>query len=59
MVGPLHSLTAFLYLRGNGPAYKLLDAMQSVKEYERYDGYKGPPRLVLALLWKLQEISER
>lgn len=43
---------------GDGPAYRLLDAMKSVAEHEGLDGYKGAPRLVLALLWKLQEISE-
>lgn len=43
---------------GDGPAYKLLDAMKSVAEHEGWDGYKGAPRLVLALLWKLQEMSE-
>ncbi|BEU85286.1 hypothetical protein DAECLI1_35950 [Escherichia coli] len=43
----------------NGPAYRLLDAMSSVSEHEGYEGYKGAPRLVLALLWKLQEISEQ
>lgn len=41
-----------------GPAFKLLDAMVSVSENESWDGYKGAPRLVLALLWKLQEMSE-
>ena len=43
----------------NGPAYKLLSAMNSVSEHEGYEGFKGAPRLVLALLWKLQEISEQ
>lgn len=43
---------------GDGPAYKLFDAMKSVAEHEGWDGYKGAPRLVLALLWKLQEMSE-
>ncbi|WP_039031308.1 hypothetical protein [Leclercia adecarboxylata] len=43
----------------NGPAYKLLKAMNSVSEHEGYDGFKGAPRLVLALLWKLQEMSEQ
>ena len=43
---------------GDGPAYMLLEAMKSVMEHEGYDGYKGAPRLVKALLWKLQELSE-
>lgn len=44
---------------GDSPAYKLLDAMKSVIEHEGYDGYKGAPRLVMALLWRLQELSNR
>ena len=43
---------------GDGPAYRLLEAMKSVFEHESYDGYRGAPRLVLSLLWKLQEMSE-
>lgn len=43
---------------GDGPAFRLLDAMKSVAEHEGWEGYKGAPRLVLALLWKLQEMSE-
>jgi hypothetical protein len=44
---------------GDSPAYKLLEAMRSVSDHECLDGYEGAPRLVLALLWKLQEMSER
>lgn len=43
----------------NGPAMRLMNAMNSVLEHESYDGYRGAPRLVLALLWKLQEMSEQ
>lgn len=50
-------IESYLY-DGDGPAYKLLDAMKSVAEHESWDGHKGAPRLVLALLWKLQEMSE-
>lgn len=41
-----------------GPAYRLLTAMESVLEHESYDGYRGAPRLVYALLMQLQQISE-
>lgn len=44
-----------LVYSGDGPAYKLLEAMRSVIEQEGYDGFRGAPRLVLALLWRLQE----
>lgn len=43
---------------GDGPAYRLLNAMQSVIEHEACDGFRGAPRLVLAMLWRLQELSE-
>ncbi len=42
---------------GDGPAYKLMDAMVSVKEKEGWDGYRGAPRLVLALLVRLNELA--
>lgn len=35
---------------GGGPAYKLMDAMCSVKEHEGSEDYRGAPRLALALL---------
>lgn len=40
---------------GDGPAYRLLTAMQSVAEHEGQDGLRGAPRLVLALLAALKE----
>lgn len=43
----------------NGPSYRLLDAVKSVLEHESYDEYKAAPRLVLALLWRLQEMGEQ
>lgn len=43
---------------GDSPAYKLLDAMQSVWEHEGYDGCRGAPRVMFALLMKLAELSE-
>ena len=43
----------------DSPAYKLLDAMRSVWEREGWDGYRGAPRVMLALLMRLAEISER
>jgi len=42
---------------GNGPAYKLMDAMISVQEQEGMDGCKGAPRVMLALLARLHELS--
>lgn len=44
---------------GDGPAYKLMDAMLSVHELETWDGYRGAPRVMLALLVRLQELSRR
>lgn len=43
---------------GDGPAYRLMEAMASVLEEESDDGFRGAPRLVLALLLRLKEISE-
>lgn len=41
----------------NGPAYKLMEAMCSVKESEGGDGFRGAPRVMLALLSILKEIT--
>ncbi|WP_246216159.1 NUDIX hydrolase [Paraburkholderia agricolaris] len=35
---------------GDGPAYKTMDAMVSVREREGYEGFKDAPRIVCALL---------
>ena len=43
---------------GNSPAYRLLDAMASVTLHEGWDGCRGAPRLVLALLQRLSELSD-
>jgi len=43
--------------QGDGPAYRLLHAMASVKTHEGLDGHRGAPRLVLALLQRLQELD--
>lgn len=40
---------------GDGPAYRALDAMLSVQEHEGYEGHRGAPRVVLALLQILSE----
>lgn len=40
---------------GDGPAYRALEAMLSVHEHEGMDGYRGAPRIVLALLQILSE----
>ncbi len=41
----------------DGPAYRALEAMLSVHEREGMDGYRGAPRVVLALLQILSEQS--
>ncbi len=43
---------------GDSPAYKLLDAMRSVWEHEGWDGSRGAPRVMFALLIRLAELSE-
>lgn len=48
----LHALEEQIF-NGDSPAYKLVEAMFSVKELEGWEGYRGAPRLVLALLAKL------
>lgn len=40
---------------GDGPAYRALEAMLSVHEHEGMDGYRGAPRIILALLQILSE----
>jgi hypothetical protein len=50
----LERLESFIY-NGDSPAYRLMDAMCSVKEQESEDGYRGAPRLALALLQILGE----
>lgn len=44
---------------GDGPAYSLMDAMRSVIEYEGMDGYRGAPRIMLALLFHVSELGDR
>lgn len=40
---------------GDGPAYRALEAMLSVHEHESMDGFRGAPRIVLALMQILSE----
>lgn len=42
----------------DGPAYKLLEGMCSVKEHEGSEGYKGAPRLLLGLLTILDKSAQ-
>lgn len=42
---------------GDGPAYKLMEAMLSVHEHEGMEGFRGAPRIMLALLLRLEELS--
>ena len=43
---------------GDGPAYKLMEAMVSVWQREGMDGFRGAPRVLLALLVHLEELSK-
>ena len=43
---------------GDGPAYKLMDAMVSVKEQEGMESFRGASRVLLAMLVRLEELSE-
>ncbi len=45
----LDKLENFIFI-GDGPAYKAMDAMVSVRAHEGYDGFRGAPRIVCALL---------
>ena len=38
---------------GDGPAYKLMEAMASIRDTEGDYGYRGAPRVLLALLANL------
>ena len=42
----------------DSPAYKLMKAMVSVNEQEGMEGFRGAPRIMLALLVRLEEISK-
>lgn len=42
----------------DGPAYKLMEAMVSVWEREGMEGFRGAPRVLLAMLVRLEELSE-
>jgi len=53
----LEKLTEVVY-DDDGPAYKLMDAMVSVKEQDGMEGFRGAPRVLLALLLRLEELSE-
>lgn len=44
---------------GDGPAYRALEAFVSVHKHEALEGYRGAPRIVLALLQILSEKSNR
>ena len=44
--------------RGDGPAYRLMGAMETVQRDEGWEGFKGAPRVLLAMLLRLAEISQ-
>jgi hypothetical protein len=50
----IHALEKYIF-NGDSPAYRMVEAMYSVKELEGEDGNRGAPRLVLALLALLNE----
>lgn len=43
---------------GDSPAYRAMEALASVREQEGSEGYKGAPRVVLALLMLLSELGQ-
>lgn len=47
-----------IIFNGDSPAYKAMEAMVSVWQQEGYDGHRGAPRVLLALLVRLDEISK-
>lgn len=44
---------------GDGPAYKLMEAMVSEWKTGGMEGHRGAPRILLALLMRLQELSKQ
>jgi hypothetical protein len=53
----LEKLSEVVY-DGDGPAYKLMEAMVSVNALEGEDGHRGASRVLLALMMRLEELSE-
>jgi hypothetical protein len=53
----IQQMEAVIYRGDISPAYRMMDAMCSVREQEGDEGYRGAPRLVLALLQLLSEIK--
>ncbi len=49
--------TENVIFNGDGPAYRLMHAMVSVWQREGWEGYRGAPRVLMALLTRLEEIS--
>jgi len=54
LVIDLDAISEVIY-DGDGPAYRAMEAMLSVHEHEAQDGYRGAPRVVMALLQILSE----
>lgn len=48
-----------LLFSADTPAYDFMEAMTSVKTLESWDGYRGAPRLILALIELLHERTNR
>jgi len=53
----LHAIRASVF-HGDSIAYRLMDAMCSVKQQEGMDGFKGAPRLLLLTLALLENYSQ-
>lgn len=52
----LDALEEVMY-RGDGPAYRLLEAMLSIQEREAFDGFRGAPRVLAGLVMRLSQLT--
>lgn len=53
------SLIESIIFNGDGPAYRLMEAMNNLQETEGDEGHRGAPRILLAVLQHLKELSEK
>jgi hypothetical protein len=53
----LDRVESFIYRGDVSPAYRMMEGMCSVQEHEGVEGYRGAPRLVLALLQLISEMQ--
>ena len=52
----LSDLEKYVY-DGDGPAYKLMEAMAEIRDTEGDSGFRGAPRVLLALLANLNSLK--